>query len=277
MTGHGATGRAAASQARNSTTLEVGVRAGLLAYGLVHLLIGWTALQLAFSGGSASSADQTGALKQLADDPLGRGLLWAVGAGLVLLAGWQALEAAIGHTREDGAKRIAKRIGSAARVGIYGLLAVSAFNVARGESSGGGNNEESTSAQVMNMTGGQLIVGAVGLGVIAVGGYLVVKGVTARFEKDLAGAATAGRTGDLVQWAGQVGYVAKGVALALVGGLFAYAAATHEASEAGGLDDALATLLEQPYGAVLLALVALGLIAFGAYCFAWARWPDTGS
>jgi len=278
MVGQGtAPGREAADQARNSTTLEVAVRAGLLGYGLVHLLIGWTALQLAWSGGGQGSADQTGALKQLVDQPLGRGLLWAVGAGLVALAVWQAIEAVIGHTREDGAKRAAKRVGSAGRVVIYGVLAVSAFNVARGESSGGGNNEESTSAKVMNMTGGQLIVAAVGLGVIAVGGYLVFKGVTTRFEKDLSAGAMSGSTGDAVRRAGQVGYAAKGVSLAIVGGLFAYAAATHDAQEAGGLDDALATLLEQPYGKYLLTLVALGIISFGLYCFAWARWPDTTS
>lgn len=278
MAGQGTTqGREAASQARNSTTLEVGVRAGLIAYGLVHLLIGWTALQLAWSGGSGGSADQTGALKQLVDQPLGRGLLWAVGAGLVALAVWQAIEAAIGHTREDGAKRIGKRIGSAGRVVIYGVLAVSAFNVARGESSGGGNNEESTSAQVMNMTGGQLIVAAVGLGVVGVGVYLVFKGVTTRFEKDLSVGAMSGSTGDAVRRAGQAGYAAKGFSLVIVGGLFTYAAATHDAEEAGGLDDALATLLEQPYGKILLTVVALGIISFGLYCFAWARWPDTTS
>lgn len=268
-------GQGAASRARNSRALEVGVRAGLLAYGVVHLLIGWTALQLAWSGGGQGSADQTGALRQMVDQPLGRGLLWAVGGGLVALAVWQAVEAAIGHVREDGAKRIAKRVGSAGRVVIYGALAVSAFDVARGTSGGGGGQEESTSARIMSMTGGQLIVGAVGLAVIGVGAYLVFKGVTTRFEKDLSRAATTGRTGDLVRRAGQVGYAAKGVALAIVGGLFAYAAATHDASEAGGLDDALGTLLEQPYGSVLLTVVALGIIAFGAFCFAWARWPDT--
>ncbi len=278
MAGRGtARGQQAASQARSSTMLEFGVRAGLLAYGLVHLLIGWTALQLAWSGGGKGSADQTGALRQLVESPLGRGLLWVVGAGLVALAVWQALEAVIGHTREDGAKRVAKRVGSAGRVVIYGVLATSALNVATGESSGGGNNEESTSAQVMNMTGGQLVVAAVGLGVIGVGGYLVFKGVTARFEKDLSFDATSGRTGDAVRRAGQVGYAAKGVSLAIVGGLFTYAAATHDAKKAGGLDDALATLLEQPYGKVLLTLVALGIVSFGLYCFAWARWPDTTS
>lgn len=270
-----AQGHDAAAQARDSTTLEVAVRAGLLGYGLVHLLIGWTALQLAWTGGGSGSADQTGALRQLVDQPLGRGLLWAVAVGLVALAVWQAIEAVIGHTREDGAKRVAKRVGSAGRVVIYGVLAVSAANVARGESSGGGNNEESTSGRVMNMTGGQLIVGAVGLGVIAVGVYLVFKGVTTRFEKDLSAQATSGRSGSTVQRLGQVGYAAKGVSLALVGGLFTYAAATHDPQKAGGLDDALATLLEQPYGKYLLTLVALGLVSFGLFCFAWARWPDT--
>lgn len=275
MSGQGtARGRGTASRARTSTALEVGVRVGLLAYGLVHLLIGWTALQLAWFGGSEGSADQTGALKQMVDQPLGRGLLWSVGAGLVALALWQAVEAGIGHTREDGVTRIARRVGSAGRVVIYGVLAVSVFDVAVGGSSGGGNNEESTSAQLMSMTGGQLLVAAVGLGVIGVGSYLVFKGVSRSFEEDLSFGATRGPQGWCARRAGEVGYAAKGVSLAIVGGLFTYAAATHDAQEAGGLDDALGTLVEQPYGKILLTLVALGIISFGLYCFAWARWPD---
>lgn len=72
---------------------------------------------------------------------------------------------------------------------------------------------------------------------------------------------------------GQAGYVAKGVSLGIVGGLSVLAAWTYDPQKAGGLDTALQTLLDQPLGPYLLTLVALGIAAFGAYCFAWARYP----
>lgn len=266
-------GKASAQQAQSSKTLEVGMRLGLAAYALVHLLIAWTALQVAWTT-DTGSADSTGALRTLGDDTLGTVLLWAVALGMVALVCWQILDAVIGHTRHDGFTRIRKRVTSAGRAVIYGVLAYQAVTIATSSGGGGGSSEESMTAKLMNMTGGQLLVGALGLGVIGVGVALAVKGATCKFTKDLQTPATSGRAGDVVLTLGQVGYIAKGIALAVIGGLFVWAAATHNASRAGGLDEALKTLLEQPFGSWLLTAVALGIAAFGVYCIAWARWPD---
>lgn len=266
-------GKATAQEAQASKTLEVGMRLGLAAYALVHLLIAWTALQVAWSD-DARSADSTGALRTLGDDTIGTVLLWAVAVGMVALVIWQLLDAAIGHTRHDGFTRIRKRVTSAGRAVIYGVLGYQAVTIATGSGGGGSSSEDSLTARLMSMTGGQLLVGALGLGIIGVGLALAVKGATCKFTKDLQGAATSGRTGDAVLTLGQVGYIAKGIALGVIGGLFVWAAATHNANRAGGLDEALKTLLEQPFGAWLLSAVALGIAAFGVYCIAWARWPD---
>jgi hypothetical protein len=266
-------GKATAEQAQSSKTLEIGMRVGLAAFALVHLLIAWAALQLAW-GSDSGSADSTGALRTMADSTLGTVLLWTVAAGMAALVLWQLLDAAIGHTRHDGFTLVRKRATSAGRAVVYAVLAYQAATIASGSGGGGGNTEESTTARILNMTGGRLLVGAIGLAVIGVGGALVYKGVTCRFTKDLTRPATTGRTGGIVLALGQFGYSAKGLALGFIGALFVWAAATHEASRAGGLDDALKTLLEQPFGAWLLTAVALGIAAFGVYCIAWARWPD---
>jgi len=268
-----AQGKAAAHEAHSSTTLEVGMKVGLAAYALVHLLIAWTAIQVAWTTDSGK-ADTTGALRALADDALGTVLLWAVALGMVALVFWQLLSAVIGHNRHDGFTLIRKRATSAGRAVVYGVLGYQAVTLATGSGSGGGNSEESLTAKVMNVTGGQLLVGAIGLGIAGVGVALVARGVTCRFTKDLRGPATSGRTGDVVLALGQVGYIAKGIALGVIGGLFVWAAATHDAAKAGGLDEALKTLLDQPFGVWLLTAIALGIAAFGVYCIAWARWPD---
>lgn len=252
------------------------MRVGLVAYAVVHLLVAGIALQIAWSS-EGGKADSSGALRALADEPLGTALLWIVALGMVALMLWQLLEAAVGHTKRDGLHRVRKRVSSVGKAVIYGVLAFQAGSIAAGSGGGGGNTEESTTAKIMSMTGGQVLVGAIGLAVVAVGVGLVVKGITCRFTEDLSSAATTGRSGGVVLTLGQVGYVAKGIALGVVGGLFVWAAATHDPKKAGGLDEALKTLLEQPFGSWLLSAVALGIAAFGVYCVAWARWPDATS
>ena len=79
-------------QAGHSDSLEHLARVGLIAYGLVHVLIGWLAIQLAWFGGGGESADQSGALSTLAENPFGGPLLWVLGIGLFALALWQAAE-----------------------------------------------------------------------------------------------------------------------------------------------------------------------------------------
>jgi hypothetical protein len=125
------------------------------------------------------------------------------------------------------------------------VLGYQAVTIATGSGGGGGSSEDSLTARLMNMTGGQLLVGALGLAIIGVGVALAVKGVTCKFTKDLQPEATSGKTGGTVLTLGQLGYVAKGISLAVIGGLFVWAAATHDAGKAGGLDEALKTLLER--------------------------------
>jgi Domain of Unknown Function (DUF1206) len=265
------TARQAASNVGNSDALAIGIRVGLASFGLVHLLIAWIALQTAWSHES-QSANSSGALRELAQQPLGKVLVWVVVVGLLALVLWQVVEAIWGHSSEEGKKRLVKRLSSAGRAVVYAALAFSAFGIVTG-SGGGSSSLDSQTADLMSVTGGQLIVGLIGLGVAAVGIVFVVRGFKASFTHHLQPRATSGNSGRIVVRLGQAGYVAKGVSLAVVGSLFLAAAWTYDAQKAGGLDVALSTLLDQPYGRWLLTLVALGFAAFGAYCFTWARYP----
>lgn len=93
-----------AEQAGRSASLAVLARVRLTAYGSMHLLVGWLALQIVW-GASVKSADSSGALKALADLPFGRIMLWLVAVGLVALALWQAGEAVWGYQHRGGATR----------------------------------------------------------------------------------------------------------------------------------------------------------------------------
>jgi sterol desaturase/sphingolipid hydroxylase (fatty acid hydroxylase superfamily) len=264
-----------AKQVENSEWMERAIRIGLVSYGVVHLLIAWLALQLAF-GNSSGAANQQGAMRQLAQQPFGKPLLWVLALGFVALALWQGFDAVWGHRKHDGAKRTFKRVGSAGKVVVYLVLAFTAVKTAVGSSSSS-SSKDGLTAKVMSWPFGQVLVAIVGLAIVGVGGYLVSRAVRKSFEHDLQPQATSGATGSTVVRLGQIGYTAKGVALGIVGVLFIWAALSYDPKKAGGLDAALHTLISQPFGPWLLALVAGGIGCFGVFCFFWAKDADTSS
>ena len=260
-------------KADDSEVFDHAVRLGLVAYGTVHLVIAWLAVQLAL-GDSAGPASGSGALSELAQKPFGRVLLWVVGAGFVALVAWQLIEALVGHRDEDGAKRVVKRVASASKATIYGALGITALKIAIGSGSSGGDDTDTLTARLMSLPFGTLLVGAVGVVILVVAGAHVYKSFSESFRDHLTARGGSGDTGRLYIWLGKVGYASKGVSLAVVGGLFIYAAWTHDPEKSGGLDQALKTVLDQPFGAPMLFLVAAGLACYGLFCFAWARHLD---
>jgi hypothetical protein len=250
------------------------VRVGLVAYGVVHLLIAWLTLQIAF-GETGQNASASGAMHTLARQPLGEVLVWAVGIGFVILVLWRLLEAWQAFATRDGTERLLKAGGMLVSAVIYAVLAVIAFQVAagaggQGGGKGGGSSTDSLTAQLMSAPGGQLLVGAVGLGVIGYAGYLVHRGWTEKFLKELDGS-HGRKAGKAYRVIGKVGHIGKGVAFALVGGLFVWAAVTHDPKKSGGLDQALQQVREQPFGQVLLVAIAVGIACYGLFAFVWAR------
>lgn len=258
-----------AESVHRSGWLDHAIRAGLVAYGVVHLLVALLAVQLAF-GEKEDSASNSGALHYLAEQPFGEVLVWGVAVGMLLLVIWRVLEFAFGYPEEsDDKKRWRKRATSLGKAVIYGALGWSAVKVAFGDGSRGGT--DGTTAKIMQLPGGQLIVGVIGLAIIGYGISLVVRGWTEKFREHLDAQGQSGQDGSAYVMLGKAGYIAKGVALSVIGGLFGYAAITHEAKKSGGLDQALQTVVEQPFGPVMLTAIGLGIGAYGLFCFARAR------
>lgn len=258
----------ATRRARNSRAVRFLARAGYVASGVLHVLVAWLAVQLALGASSGQAADQSGALRTLAQAPGGQFLLWAVAVGFAALAFWQLATAVLGAANLD--RQVGARLQSAAKAVLYGALAVSSARYAGGGGNGGGNSEESMTAAALGMPGGPWLVGAAGLAIVGVGVYHVVKGLRKKFLRDLAGTG-GGAVRPVVVRLGQVGYVAKGIALGVVGAMIVAAAVTADPERAGGLDEALHTLRDQIFGVVLLVVVGLGIGAYGLYSFARAR------
>lgn len=253
-----------AGQVEGQPALQVGARVGYAVSGVLHLLIGWIALQVAWSA-SAKSADQSGALQTVAGNSPGRLTLWVAVLAFLALALWQFASALALRTGGESSKWADKVKGFAKAV-VYLVLASTSLSFAKGQPNSSKAQSADFTATMLQHTGGRLLVAVIGMVVIGVGGYHVVKGWTKKFLQDLSG-----NPGILATRAGVVGYVAKGIALAVVGALFVIAAVQNSSSKATGLDGALRSLRQQPFGPWLLIAVALGIASFGLYCFARAR------
>jgi succinate dehydrogenase/fumarate reductase cytochrome b subunit len=248
-------------------------RAGYVASGVLHVLVGWLAIQLAL--GQGGQADESGAFRALAQAPGGEVLLWAVAVAFAALALWQLAAAVVGVPGADVDRQAGARVKSAAKGVLYGVLAATALRYAEGgeggESGEGGGGPESVTANLLSMPAGRWLVALGGLVIVGVGVFHVVKGVRKKFLEDLRGTG-GGTVGTAVDRLGRIGYVAKGAALAVIGALVVTAGWTSDASQAGGMDLALRTIQEQGFGTALLVVVGLGIAAFGAYSFARARY-----
>ncbi|MFN8194262.1 MAG: DUF1206 domain-containing protein [Nocardioidaceae bacterium] len=249
----------------DSSALDTAIRFGLVAYGVVYLLVGWLALQLAF--GDQANASTKGAMKTLAEQPFGDVLVWAVAVGMFLLVLWRALEALGGHREYDGGDRLRRRVTSGVKAVIYAGLGVSAVKIALGDSGG----SRPWTARLMDLPFGRWLVGAVGLGILAYGASLVVNAWTEKFRKHLDSEGRSGNAGKAYLMFGKVGYAAKGAAFGLIGGPVVYGAITHEPNKSAGLDRALQQVLREPFGPVLLVLIAVGIVCYGLFQFARAR------
>ncbi|GAA1555923.1 DUF1206 domain-containing protein [Kribbella sancticallisti] len=248
-----------AQKAQQSRLYDVSITVGLIAYGVVHLLVAWIALQLAW-GGTSDEASHSGALQDLAGKPFGGFLLWVVAIGLFALVLWKVLELVYGHLKTE------KKVSSAGRAVVYLYLGISAAKIASGSGGSSKGKSSGITAKLMENGAGRALVVIVGLVIIGIGVYQIYKAVKKKFLEDLTGGVS-----ESTVLLGRLGYAAKGIAFVIVGALFAWAALSYEPEKAGGLDTALHTVREGPAGSVLLTLMALGIAAFGVYCFVWSR------
>lgn len=259
----------AVDRATDSDAFQYAARAGFAASGVLHLLLGYIILRLAL--GTGGNADQSGALATLAAQTGGQLMLWIAAIGLFALGLWHLAEAVVGSkpsersgNDDSPAWKRAKSVGLAiANIAI----AFSAMRFAVGTGQSSGQQNSGLSAQLMQSGWGKAALIATGLGVLGVGGYHVYKGVSQRFFKDLR---VSGGTG--ITAVGVAGYTAKGLALGGAGILVVLATLQADPAKASGLDAAVKTLGQAPFGKFLLILAALGIAAFGAYSFVRSRY-----
>ena len=246
-------------------------RFGIAAKGLVYGIMGVLAVQVALGSGGETT-DPQGALHVLGDT-VGRLLLVLLVVGLAAYALWRCVQAAL-DTEGTGtdAKGLLTRGSFVASGAGYAALALAALRLALG--SGGASGDDSTrewTAWLLALPLGQALVAIVAVVVIGIGLHQVYQAYTADFRDELQLGELRGDQATWVTRLGRLGHAARGVVFAIVGSFLLAAAWRSDSEEAGGVGDALDTLARQPFGPWLLGIVALGLLAYGAYMLVEAR------
>lgn len=263
--GSASVAKGASRRAHRSRGMETMARAGYATSGLLHLILGWIVISMGMPGSQEGEASQSGALARIADQPFGAAVLGFSAAAFVALAFWQVLRAVNGSGAGD-------RVKAAGTAAAYLLLGVMAARFALGMG-GGDTDEQGITATIMGYPLGRVAIAAVGAGIVAVGIGHCYTGWTQKFAERLRGSSAAPVSSAVVV-VGRVGYLAKGLALGVLGGLFATAAIQADPEEAGGLDRAFAEIGAQPFGSVLLVITGAGIACFGLFCFARARYES---
>jgi len=261
--------------AEHPGVVKVG-RAGWFAKGVIYAIGGVLALLVAAkaSGWSKSpttgtqEASPTGAIKTVAHASGGAFLLWLLAIGMLLYAVWRLISAFLPGSTD--AKGWIKRIGYVVSAVIYTTFAFAAISLARNPAKQKDGNSQVTkiSGGVMAHTGGRLLIGAVGVIIIGAGLYRIVKGLKQDINDELD---LSGVSGERLKWTerlGRVGEFGRGLGIALVGFFLLRSAITYDANQATGLDGALRRLATQNWGLIVVIVVGIGFLAYGAFCLA---------
>lgn len=248
-----------------------GARLGHIAKGVVYGLIGILALKAAFGAGGRIGGSQE-AVQYLGSQMFGQVLLVLVGVGLFAYAAWRFIMAAT-DSEGDGndASGIAKRLGYVGSGLMNGAVALTALQLALGSSAKGGG-AKTWAAKLMDEPFGQLLIGALGVAIVGVGLYQFYAAYTKRFLKGVDTGRMTEHVKRILIRMGQTGYAARGVVFPIIGVALVSAAITHDPSDAKGLGEALQAVASSTFGQLMLIIVAAGLLAYGAFMVAVAKY-----
>jgi NADH:ubiquinone oxidoreductase subunit 5 (subunit L)/multisubunit Na+/H+ antiporter MnhA subunit len=270
------TSRTGAAQQETAQWIERLARFGYAAKGVVYCLVGILAFQAALNWGGRITGSE-GAFQTIANQPFGNILLFLVAVGLVGYVIWRFVEAIFDPEHSgSGFKNVARRLSYAVSGLIYGSLAFAAFRIvfSGGSSSGssGGSSSSQQTASLLSQPFGRWLVGLVAVAAAAYGFYCIYKGIKAKFRRHLNLAEMSPTEEKWATRIGRFGLICKGIVSVIIGYFFAQAARSADPNQAKTTEGALQSIQQQPYGSILMAIVALGLAAYGIHMLVQARY-----
>ena len=265
-----------AAKAASNPALEWGGRAGWVSKGLLYLVMGTLALGLAL--GRSGATDQHGILRLLtrAGGRWGEALVILVAITLAAHALWNLFSAVFdplggGADPKQGPGR---RLGFAGRaVAYFALLFFCAQLVSGRPGSDSDTLVPKLAAGALDHPFGPVITVIGGLIAMAVGVVLLVQTFRGSPEKkDLQYEQMSPQEDKAADVLGHFGSLAYGLIAIVIGWFVIQAALFHDPKQAKGVVGAFGALAQQPFGRVLLGLIAVGFLGLGLYSLAAARW-----
>jgi fumarate reductase subunit D len=266
-------GTSAVQGAAANPLLQLLERLGYVVRGALYSVMGLLALGTALGVGGGEATDLSGSLVFLIRNPLGKMVLVVVAVGLAAYSAWGITRAIYDPLhRGDDASGYAARLGFVTSAVSYAAIALLALRILLGSGGGAGDSTQKTIASILTHPGGGPLTVIVGLGaiVIALGQFL--EAYRASFQNDLKGAEMSASERDIAIGLGRFGMFARGVIFLVIGWFIIQAGLHHDPGEVQGFGSAFLFLLGQPFGRIVLGVVALGFVALGLHSFACARW-----
>ena len=246
-------------------------RLGYVAKGVVYVVIGFLALREALGAGGKTT-DPTGAMASIGSQPFGGVMLALLAAGLACYALWKLVQGVLDADGKGSDPRgILRRAGFVGSAAIHGALAFTAAQSIFGAEDSA-EDAATASALAYGPPLGQILVWIVGLGVIGVGLYQLDAAAKAKFREDLRLSRMSDAGDRWVTRAGRVGTAARALAIGVAGAFLLLAAYQSDPSETRSLGAALEAVQHRPYGSLMLGAIAVGLLVYGAFMFAIARY-----
>ncbi len=266
-------GNTAVEHAAANPLLELLERLGYVVRGALYAVMGLLALALALGSGGGQATDLSGSLVVLVGNPFGKLVLVVVAVGLTAYSVWGFVRAIYDPLhRGSDVSGYAARLGFVTSALSYLAIVIFALQILGGAGGGSGDSTQKTIASVLIHPAGGLLTVIIGLVAIAIAFGQFLEAYKATFKKDLKGAEMTTSERDLAIGLGRFGMFARGVTFLVIGWFLVQAGIHHDAGQAQGFGGAFAFLLGQPFGRLLLGIIALGFVALGLHSFACARW-----
>ncbi len=258
---------------RQTRALEPLTRVGFLSKGVVYILLGTLAVMAAMREGGQTT-DQKGVIEFIAGQPFGTLALIFIAAGLLAYSLWRYI-GAVSDVEGKGsdAKGLALRAGYFLSGIAHTGIAFFAIKILTGDSASRDSNSARTwTARLMELPGGTLLIGTIGLGLIGFGAFQARNGIKEKFKKDLKIGEMDQSEKEIASRAGTWGHCARGLVFGLIGAFLIYAAWLGDPGQARSLEGILDAVAAQPFGRVMLAVLATGLGMYGVYCLVEAKY-----
>jgi hypothetical protein len=266
-------GTNAVKRAAANPALELLERLGYLVRGALYAVMGLLALLIVFSVGGGKTTDLTGSLVVLVSNPWGKFVLIVAAVGLTAYSLWGFTRAIYDplHRGSDASGYMA-RLGFVTSALSYAAIVIFALQLLAGSGATTNDGTQKTIAAVLTHPAGGALTVLIGLIVIGVGLGQFLEAYRATFARDLKGAEMSATARDVAVKLGRFGMFARGVIFVVIGWFVIQAGIHHDPAQTQGFSGAFVFLLDQPFGRVLLGIVALGFVALGLHSFACARW-----